>query len=213
MKKQDSAVEVVPNWTSVWHLLDCGQPVLARLFRERWQLLKRGDWTPNSPAARAFFEKKGPKGGGWPAFQAANQAQQVQLITGTPERWDISLLCLVLQQSAWVRVSSKSQENKAIKALRNARNAVAHTLPSQLPAQTASDLLQRVMMSLVALGENKAELERFLLDKQRGGIFTFCVRSRACGRAAGGRVSGVFDYSSELFPLRPTQRRPAWAVP
>ncbi|ELR22120.1 uncharacterized protein ACA1_159180 [Acanthamoeba castellanii str. Neff] len=50
MKKQDSVVDVVPNW------------VLALAFHKWWQLLKWGDWMPNLPVAWAFFEKNSPKG-------------------------------------------------------------------------------------------------------------------------------------------------------
>jgi hypothetical protein len=161
------------EWLGLWHLLERGQQVLALVFHKRWQLLQRGDWTPNSPAARSFFvrgkNKRGPKGEGWPAFQKATQAQRVELVAGTTERWDITLLCLVLHHSAWPCVPP-SQEKKAIDALRKARNTVAHTLPSQLPREEASNLLQRVMTSLVALGEDQAELDRFLRHRRRGGI-------------------------------------------
>jgi hypothetical protein len=64
----------------------------------------------------------------------------------------------------------RSKQNRATDALRRACNDLAHTPPSQLPVQKANDLLQRIMTSLVALGEDKAELDRFIMNKQHGGI-------------------------------------------
>lgn len=82
-----------------------------------------GDWIPNS--AQSFFVAK--NGESWPAFQKASQAQRVHLAAGTAERWDISLLCLVLQHSDWSCVPRRrrTDQDRAIDALRRERNDLA----------------------------------------------------------------------------------------
>lgn len=164
----------VRNWVKLQLILSRAAVVMRKLFKNRWKLCNRGrDWVSAKEAGAHFISGVGQK-----VYASAKKLQQLNLLSGDVNQWDITLLTSVLQNTNFVINGVDGREfqaqirgeNRKICQLTAVRNKIAHHATNVISDGDFERMWKEVAAILISFGECEDELDRLKKEDKIAGL-------------------------------------------